>query len=401
MAHRKSLHHLYYSSQADPTDDMLRANNLRSKSTYNINTFPGNTNKFGSRWTLAQTESAESRQEKQEKLHNTYYNNMVCYINNKNSDTDSTMSAIKARKLGKSRESLYSAMLKEPIKESKEEEECAACRQCDTCCDSCCCSFWTWVLMFVFLIVGFLGGVVVGAIVQRNGYLREMGVVLPGDFYNDYPGQGQDYVGQDASSGRTRIILPGEDGGQPRVLVPGDVGNDPKCVVRMTNLNESSGSCALCSRTRLLNVTGAGYADCSGLYTISNLTSIWDSKRVVFERIAGGWRPMDKRYIYWNAHFFGENFYGWSIGDAQSLVESGPFHSQGRVGASNQPWQGTWRANVTVELTSCHIPREDKRSIRWNTKKMDELQRIRERERELNILRNIQLNRQNGEGGKY
>ena len=47
---------------------------------------------------------------------------------------------------------------------------------------------------------------------------------------------------------------------------------------------------------RVLNVTGAGYADCSGLYTISNLTSIWDSKRIVFERIAGGWRPMDKRF---------------------------------------------------------------------------------------------------------
>ena len=40
-------------------------------------------------------------------------------------------------------------------------------------------------------------------------------------------------------------------------------------------------------------------------------------------------------------------------------------------------------------------------NFRWNTKKMDELQRICERERELNILRNIQLNRQNGEGGKY
>ena len=100
-------------------------------------------------------------------------------------------------------------------------------------------------LMFVFLVVGFLGGVVVGAIVQRNGYLREIGVVLPADFYNDYTG-----IGQDVGSGRTRIILPGEDGGQPRVLVPGDVGNEPKCVVRMTNLNESSGSCSLCSRTR-------------------------------------------------------------------------------------------------------------------------------------------------------
>ena len=82
------------------------------------------------------------------------------------------------------------------------------------------------------------------------------------------------------------------------------------------------------------------------------------------------------RYIYWNAHFFGENFYGWSIGDAQSLVESGPFHSQGirplcckqlkiissgRVGASNQPWQGSWRANVTVELINCNLPFKDRR----------------------------------------
>ena len=85
--------------------------------------------------------------------------------------------------------------------ESKEEKEFGAFRQCDTCCDSCCCSFWTWVLMFVFLVVGFLGGVVVGAIVQRNGYLREIGVVLPADFYNDYTG-----IGQDVGSGCTRII---------------------------------------------------------------------------------------------------------------------------------------------------------------------------------------------------
>ena len=60
------------------------------------------------------------------------------------------------------------------------------------------------------------------------------------------------------------------------------------------------------------------------------------------------------RYIYWNAHYFGENFYGWSIGDKQSLSESGPFHSQGRIGASNQPWLGTWRANVSVELVTCN-----------------------------------------------
>ena len=90
------------------------------------------------------------------------------------------------KKLGKSRESLYSAMLKEPIKESKEEEECAACRQCDTCCEGCCCSFWTCTLMFILLIGGFLGGVVVGAIIQRNGYLNQFGVGLPEDFHDQY-----------------------------------------------------------------------------------------------------------------------------------------------------------------------------------------------------------------------
>ena len=37
------------------------------------------------------------------------------------------------------------------------------------------------------------------------------------------------------------------------------------------------------------------------------------------------------RYIYWNSHFYGSNFYGWSIGDVKSLTESGPFHSQGKT----------------------------------------------------------------------
>ena len=69
------------------------------------------------------------------------------------------------------------------------------------------------------------------------------------------------------------------------------------------------------------------------------------------------------RYIYWNAHFFGENFYGWSIGDRQSLVESGPFHSQGRAGASTHPWQGIWNGNVSVSLVSCNIPRPTIRSV--------------------------------------
>ena len=53
---------------------------------------------------------------------------------------------------------------------------------------------------------------------------------------------------------------------------------------------------------RLVNVSLAGYADCNGLYTMSNLTSIWDSKRVVYERISGGLRPLDKRWDLCLAH---------------------------------------------------------------------------------------------------
>jgi hypothetical protein len=64
-----------------------------------------------------------------------------------------------------------------------------------------------------------------------------------------------------------------------------------------------------------------------------NLTSYWLCaavlQQVVYERIAGGW-GRERRYIYWNAHYYGENFYGWSIGDEKSLFESGPFHSQGQ-----------------------------------------------------------------------
>jgi hypothetical protein len=42
-------------------------------------------------------------------------------------------------------------------------------------------------------------------------------------------------------------------------------------------------------------VSGGGYADCNGLYTMSNFTSIWDSKHVVYERIAGGLKVEDER----------------------------------------------------------------------------------------------------------
>ena len=54
-------------------------------------------------------------------------------------------------------------------------------------------------------------------------------------------------------------------------------------------------NCAPCLNSRLVNVTNASYADCNGLYTITNLTSVWDPKRIVYERIKGGINPQDKR----------------------------------------------------------------------------------------------------------
>ena len=48
MVGTNSMHNLYYSSAVEPLETMLRPNNLRSKSTYNINQQPQH-NKFGSR----------------------------------------------------------------------------------------------------------------------------------------------------------------------------------------------------------------------------------------------------------------------------------------------------------------------------------------------------------------
>ena len=72
-----------------------------------------------------------------------------------------------------------------------------------------------------------------------------------------------------------------------------------KCRVRLTGEESSSvmETCAHCLNTRVVNVSNAWYADCNGLYTLTNLTSVWDPKRVVYERIQGGINPQDKRSV--------------------------------------------------------------------------------------------------------
>lgn len=109
--------------------------------------------------------------------------------------------------------------------------------------------------------------------------------------------------------------------------------------------------CSVCSQARVVQVSGADYADCNGLYSLTNLSSVWDTKHIVYSRLDT--QAQERRFIYWNSHFYGSNFYGWSIGDLKSLTESGPFHSQGRGGVANQPWLGSWNDNVTVSLVAC------------------------------------------------
>ena len=203
--------------------------------------------------------------------------------------------------LMKSRESLYSTMLREPVPERKNSsEENSACRQCDTCCDSFCCSFWSCVLVIVFLAAGFAGGVVAGAVWQRNGFLYEMGQRFPAinhitDYYSNqfsrqtntynpnyhnynnyysgqlppqpppYPSDQMNQINQNRNNpvnnvGRTRVILPGEEGGQPKVLLPGDErrpvvgqdGFDPRCLWRWSNMSNPyvQGSCSLCAAAK-------------------------------------------------------------------------------------------------------------------------------------------------------
>ena len=155
----------------------------------------------------------------------------------------------------KSRESLYSSMVRERETGPERKEggdDCSACRQCDSCCDSFCCSFWSCVLVIIFLAAGFAGGVVAGAVWQRNGFLYEMGQMFPAinhitDYYsNQFSRQGQGQANQNYNNynyyyggempqqppqyprpsdqinqnyannnneGRTRVILPGNSSG--------------------------------------------------------------------------------------------------------------------------------------------------------------------------------------------
>ena len=50
-------------------------------------------------------------------------------------------------------------------------------------------------------------------------------------------------------------------------------------------VSAESERCSLCQEARLLLVSGASYADCDGVYSLTNLTSVWDSKHIVYSRL--------------------------------------------------------------------------------------------------------------------
>ena len=140
---------------------------------------------------------------------------MVCYVSTENTHPDivHNMGTLKSRQLGKSRESLVSTLAKEVRMETKDD-------YCGSGCCSCCCV----ILMFLCLSMGFLVGIVVGAVVEKNGYLTDMGLILIAKNYNT----------------------------QDQPIYVDDVEDDSKCLVRMTSPDISTSNCAVCSNTRYL-----------------------------------------------------------------------------------------------------------------------------------------------------
>ena len=80
-------------------------------------------------------------------------------------------------------------------------------------------------------------------------------------------------------------------------LEEGREGGRMKCRVRLTGEEGRSmmETCDHCVKTKVVNVSNAWYADCNGLYSLTNLTAVWDPKRVVYERIEGGLKPQEER----------------------------------------------------------------------------------------------------------
>ena len=118
--------------------------------------------------------------------------------------------------------------------------------------------------------------------------------------YSDIRGV-QSFINRAGYGGHLESFFPFKagSGDLSSVISPelGREGGRVRCRLRMTGEEGRSimETCTECLHTRLVNVSNAWYADCNGLYTITNLSSVWDPKRLVYQRIKGGINPEDKR----------------------------------------------------------------------------------------------------------
>jgi len=91
-------------------------------------------------------------------------------------------------------------------------------------------------------------------------------------------------------------------------------------------------TCDICSKVVVKN---ADRADCNGIYKLTSKSVAWAPSRPVYAH------ESKDRYIFWNNHG-----HGWSIGNANGLKTGGHWH-ESRL-ESDEPWQGYWKAGVSV-----------------------------------------------------
>ena len=114
-------------------------------------------------------------------------------------------------------------------------------------------------------VLGFLAGLLVGGLLVKHGHFT----VLNQDEWQ--PVQTETGGPEGTSDSRTE--------------------QQPECPENSSSMDGQR--CGLCGEAILLLVSGASYADCDGVYSLTNLTSVWDSKHIVYSRLAG--RAGDKR----------------------------------------------------------------------------------------------------------
>ena len=77
---------------------------------------------------------------------------------------------------------------------------------------------------------------------------------------------------------------------------------EPECEDNSTSAVSGSAGCGECGEARLLLVSGASYAECDGVYSLTNLTSVWDTKHIVYSRLAEGDNRSVNSLTVWKLH---------------------------------------------------------------------------------------------------